>query len=74
MEKQNNFSKISCACGFTKADPHVQHKCEYSGFGQVLYWIGISAIPIRVNYVCSVCGETIESTNEFSVLKKYVGR
>jgi hypothetical protein len=74
MEKQNNFSKQNCSCGFSKTDSHVQHICEYSGFGQVLYWIGISAIPVRVNFVCSVCKEVIESTDEQQILKKYVGR
>ncbi|OGU65473.1 MAG: hypothetical protein A2499_16445 [Stygiobacter sp. RIFOXYC12_FULL_38_8] len=74
MENPNNFSKPACSCGYDKSNLKVQHKCEYSGFGQVLYWIGISAVPVRVNFVCTVCNEAIESTDDPNILKQYVGR
>ncbi|MBI3124328.1 MAG: hypothetical protein HYZ10_07980 [Ignavibacteriales bacterium] len=74
MENQDNFSKPACSCGHDKTNPKVLHKCEYSGFGQILYWIGISAVPVRVNFVCTVCNETIESTDDQGILKQYIGR
>lgn len=74
MKEPNNFAKERCACGYSKSNQRIQHKCEYSGWGQLFYWIGISAIPKRVNYFCTVCGEVIESTNEPRILKQYVGR
>lgn len=40
----------------------------------ILYWIGISVIPIRVNFICEKCGEMIESTNEPDELRKFLGR
>lgn len=74
MNELNNFTKDTCACGYTKSSQQIQHKCVYSGWGQFFYSIGISAIPIRVNYFCIVCGEVIESTNEPRILKQFVGR
>jgi hypothetical protein len=74
MNNKGNFSKTACSCGNDKLSSKIKHTCEYSGFGQVLYWIGISAIPVRVNFVCSVCNEVIESTDDPEILKQYVGR
>lgn len=66
--------KNKCACGFESSNPKVEHNSEYSKLGWILYWIGISAKPIRVNFKCSVCGEIIESSTDESILKKFVGR
>jgi hypothetical protein len=74
MQNHNNFPEQACSCGNDKSDSKIQHKCEYSGFGQILYWIGISAIPVRVNFICSKCGEVVESTDDPNILKQFVGR
>lgn len=74
MNGETNFTKESCKCGYDKSNPNIVHKSVYSSLGWILNWIGISAQPIRVNYVCEVCGEVIESTDNPEVLKKYVGR
>lgn len=69
-----NFSKEKCRCGNDKTSPHIQHKSEYSTFGMILYWIGISAIPSRINFFCEKCGQVIESTDDATVCKEFVGR
>jgi hypothetical protein len=69
-----NYSKEKCSCGFDMSNKHIQHHSEYSNLGWILYWIGISAKPVRVSFKCSKCDEVIESTDNPEILKKYVGR
>ena len=64
----------TCSCGNKMGDSFIQHKCEYSSWGWVLYWIGMSAKPIRVDFYCMNCGDVIYSTSEPEVMKQYVGR
>ncbi len=63
-----------CSCGYDKSHSMIKPKCHYSGWGWVLFSIGMSARPIRVDFVCEKCGEMIDSSTELVVLKKYVGR
>ncbi|MFA7227475.1 MAG: hypothetical protein WC061_00450 [Melioribacteraceae bacterium] len=69
-----NYNLEKCSCGYDRSSPHIRHNSEYSSFGMILYWIGISAVPARVNFQCDQCKEIIESTDDPSVIKKYVGR
>lgn len=66
--------KNTCSCGYDINDYHIHPKCEYSSFGWILYWIGMSAQPVKIDFVCDVCGEILRSTTEPGELKKYVGR
>jgi hypothetical protein len=74
MSGDKNIFKEKCNCGFDKTSPNIIHKSEYSSFGWILYWIGISAQPNRINFLCDKCGEIIESTDNPEVLRKFVGR
>jgi hypothetical protein len=69
-----NFNKEKCSCGFDRSSPNIKHKSEYSTMGMILYWIGISAVPVRVNFHCDQCREIIESTDNPEIIKKFVGR
>ena len=66
--------KEKCACGYTADNKMIQPKCTYSGIGWVLYFIGISAQPVKVELQCQKCGEVLRSTEDPKELKKYVGR
>jgi hypothetical protein len=50
-------------------------KTHYSGFGWFLFtFIGMSAKPVRVEFMERETGKVILSTTDPEVLKKYVGR
>ena len=50
-------------------------KTHYSGFGWFLFtFVGMSAKPVRVDFIERESGRTILSTTDPEVLKKYVGR
>lgn len=49
-------------------------KTHYSSFGWILYSIGMSAQPIRVDFIDPETGQVVGSTTDPAELKKYVGR
>jgi hypothetical protein len=67
------FKNTTHSCDENKNYP-VEFECTYSGFGWLLFSIGMSAKPTRVDFICSNCKEIIESTSNPEILKKYVGR
>ncbi len=71
-----NDSKIEprCSCGYDKSHSMIKPDCHYSGWGWLLFSIGMSAKPIRVDFVCEICKDKIDSSTDNEILKKYVGR
>ena len=67
------FKDTKHNCGDNKSYP-VKFECTYSGLGWLLFSIGMSAKPTRVDFICSNCKEIIESSSDPQILKKYVGR
>ncbi len=64
-----------CSCGNDRSSQNVIHKCHYSRMGWILLsLIGMSATPIKVDFTCTKCGETFESSTDPAVLKEYAGR
>ena len=63
-----------CEYEHKKGLNHIDFKCHYSGWGLFWFYVGISAKPIKVDFICSKCGNIIESSTEDEILKKYVGR
>jgi hypothetical protein len=64
-----------CTCGNDKNSKATVHKCHYSSMGWILLsLVGMSAKPIKVDFTCTKCGETFESSTDPEVLKQYAGR
>jgi hypothetical protein len=63
-----------CSLGSEIKNHPIDFECQYSGFGWLLFSIGMSAKPTRVNFICRNCKNVIESTADSEILKKYVGR
>lgn len=64
-----------CSCGHSKNHPKVIHRTEYTKWGWFLFTVlGLSAKPKKVNFVCTKCKGTIESTQESDKLARYIGR
>jgi hypothetical protein len=55
-------------------DNPIEARCKYSTFGWILFSVGVSAKPIRVDFVCLHCGKVIQSTTDSKTLTFYVGR
>ena len=49
-------------------------KTHYSSFGWLLYSIGMSAQPVKVDFIDPETGQVVSSTTDPAELKKYVGR
>lgn len=50
-------------------------KTYYSGFGWFLFsFAGMSAKPVKVDFIDRETGKVIQSTTDSEVLKKFVGR
>ncbi|OGU35165.1 MAG: hypothetical protein A2068_01145 [Ignavibacteria bacterium GWB2_35_6b] len=49
-------------------------KTHYSSLGWLLYSIGMSAQPIKVDFIDPETGHVVGSTTDPVELKKYVGR
>jgi hypothetical protein len=67
-------NKKTCGCGNSKKSSEVELKTGYSTFGWILFYIGMSARPVKAEYICKKCGEIIESIADPVELKKYVGK
>ncbi len=63
-----------CSDGGDNKNYPVEFECTYSGLGWLLFSIGMSAKPTRVDFICANCKEIIESSSDPQTLKKYVGR
>lgn len=64
-----------CKCGHSIDHPKVEHKSNYSKWGWFLLTVlGLSAKPKSVEFICTVCNQTITTTADSKILSKYVGR
>ncbi|GJQ62050.1 MAG: hypothetical protein SCALA702_11030 [Melioribacteraceae bacterium] len=71
----NKLTENKCSCGFDESNKKwVMPVCEYSGIGWLLYFIGISAKPVKVKFKCQKCGDEFGETTDEETLKRYVGR
>ncbi|MAT56539.1 MAG: hypothetical protein K8F60_17965 [Melioribacteraceae bacterium] len=68
------MSENICQYEHKKGLPHIDFKCHYSGWGLFWFYVGISAKPIKVDFICSKCGKVFETATDEATLKKYVGR
>ena len=52
-----------------------EFKTHYSGWGWFLFTvIGMSATPVKVDFIDRATGEVVESTTAPEITKKFVGR
>lgn len=66
--------KKTCKCGNDRKSPQIELKTEYSAFGWILFYIGMSAKPVKAEFVCKTCGDILELVTDPVELKKYVGK
>ena len=62
-----------CSCGHDRTHYMVSTLPTYTGWGT--FWItllGISAVPIRLDFKCRVCGEVFDFIRDSDELKKFL--
>ena len=60
-----------CSCGNGVDDFWVRPDCRYSLFGSLMYLIGATPRPVRVDYKCARCGEVVASSRDEDVLEEH---
>ena len=53
-----------CKCGYTKESKIVVPRNKYSAFQWILWSIGISSTPKKVDLICPVCSFLFESLTD----------
>ena len=62
-----------CFCGYTRDHHMVSPIATYTAWGK--FWIilmGVSSIPIRIDFQCRICKERFDFTVDGEELKKYL--
>jgi len=70
----NDESINKCSCGNNRNSESVYIKTEYTPWGWLWMLLGISAVPVKVNFICRKCGQTLDTLTSKEELKKYTGR
>lgn len=61
----------SCRCGYTRNDPEILPEPFYTGWGWLLFLIGVTAKPLAVLYRCVWCKQVIAQTRDPRVLSRF---
>ena len=61
----------TCSCGHDFEHYMVSANNDYTFWGWVLVWTGVSATPKRVRFRCRDCGETFAETDDPELCKRY---
>lgn len=66
-------SRPRCRCGHDRAHVMVSPEPTYTGWAKFwVFFMGVSAIPIRLDYRCRVCRQTFDSSVDPADLKDYL--
>lgn len=60
-----------CACGHTRTDPEILPEPFYTGWGWLLFLIGVTAKPLSVLYRCVWCKQVIAQTRDPQILSRF---
>jgi hypothetical protein len=62
----------TCSCGNNRTSPYVIRKNQYTFWGKVGLFTGISVKPIHIRYQCVRCKEIFDETTDPGELNKYI--
>jgi hypothetical protein len=60
-----------CRCGNDKTSPLVYPVKRYGLFGAMALNMGFTALPKRIDWVCSTCGTVIDSITDPETLERF---
>ena len=60
-----------CRCGHAKGDFWIRPSRKYGWAAVLGMMFGVSSRPIRVDYQCGRCGETVESITDRAELERF---
>ena len=61
----------TCRCGYGRGHHMVSPVPTYTNWGK--FWVifmGVSSVPIRLDFQCRVCGQTFDHTTDPDELRK----
>ncbi len=61
----------TCRCGFDREHPMVQPKLHFSAIKWVLLCFGATPYPTWIEYQCSRCETTLETTDDPKVMATF---
>jgi hypothetical protein len=71
MDNPTDPTTARCRCGHDKRDPLVRPEYRYGGWGGLLLGMFGNPTPARIDYVCSICGETVGSVTDRETLSRF---
>lgn len=63
--------RARCSCGHDHEHFMVSAENDYTFWGWVLVWTGVSAIPRRVRFRCRDCQEVFAETDDPALCQRY---
>ena len=67
----SNETAVHCRCGHDQSHPLVRPEYRYGGWGSLVLGLFGSPAPQRIDYVCTVCGETVGSVTDPETLARF---
>ena len=65
--------RLTCACGYDRHHVMVSPKPTYTGWAKFwVFFMGVSAIPIRLDYRCRVCCQIFDHSEDPAALNDYL--
>jgi hypothetical protein len=65
------MTRARCACGHTRNDPQVLPEPFYTGWGWLLFLIGVTAKPLAVLYRCLWCKQILARSRDPQILPRF---
>lgn len=62
----------TCRCGHHRDHFMVAKDAEYSVGGWVTVLLGISTVPRRIKYRCTLCGEILDTVSDPQALRSHL--
>jgi len=66
------MSLKTCSCGHDRYNPRVVRRNEYTFWAKFGLFTGISVKPIYIRYLCTVCNQIFDETDDPVELQKYL--
>lgn len=63
---------LTCRCGHDRKHFMISKDAEYSFGGWLTVLLGISTVPRRLKYRCTLCGEILETVNDPRELRSHL--
>lgn len=60
-----------CRCGYDKRHPRIRPEKHYTFWGQLIFGLVYTPLPIRIDFRCGVCKQVVGSIDDPATLEKF---